>query len=380
MAKRRRKKPQQPQEQLPVERTVPKFEIGVKGDEFDIAYTRAAAAETEKVSALMSGLSRESKRTGLDLLNFAILSLLLLMMAASFAFLSRSGGAPSFKLKNLTDGSYLSELSEYYDNTIPFGNAMRTLGSKLGLCDAPANSGDAEPDPDPEYVPTPAVTTTIATEPDITTAPTTTETPTSAPITEDSEITEPETTTMYAKNTANIRLEPDSDSMILGYFYTNNRIEVIEVREDGWASIWYNGIVAYVHSDDISERRVSITAATTEATTVPEEEPEETTETTEETEPETSEETTEPELEEPEITTVPTEIDLVLSSYYDWISRNTPPAGSMPQTQPPATMPPQTETPAPTMPPQTEPPVTTPAPEIPPPQTEPLPPPDGANE
>ena len=370
MAKRRRKKPQQPQVQAPVERTVPKFEIGVKGDEFDIAYTRAAAAETEKVSALMSGLSRESKRTGLDLLNFAILSLLLLLMAASFAFLSRSGDAPSFKIKNLADGSYLSELSEYYGNTIPFGNAMRTLGSKLGLCDVSDNNEDAEPEHDPEYVPTPAVTTTAATEPDITTAPTTTETPTSAPITEDSDVTEPETTTMYAKNTANIRLEPNNDSMILGYFYTNNRIEVIEIRDDGWASIWYNGIVAYVNADDISERRVSITAATTEVTTVPEEEPEETTETTEETEPETSEETTEPEPEEPEITTVPTEIDLVLSSYYDWISRNTPPAGSMPQTAPSTT----------TAPPQTEPPVTTPPPQTEPPQPEPQQPPDGANE
>lgn len=323
MAKRRRKKPsqaaQQPQVQEQAERSVPKFEIGVKGDEFDIAYTRAAAAETEKVSALMTGLSRESKKLGLDLVNFAVLSLLLILMALSFAFLSREETAPSLKIQKLADGTYLSELSEYYGSTLPFGGALRSLGAKLGFCDP--SEGELEVEPEPNE-PEPAVTTTTAaTEPAVTTAPTTTETPTSAPISEPTEIEVPETTMMYAASNANIRLSPDNDSVILGYFYTNNKVEVIEIMSDGWASIWYNNIVAYVRAEDLSRDRVVTTVSTTEATT------EETEETTEEvtTVPEESE--TEPTSEEttvPEPVTEETTIDSFnpgfdVSAYWEYL-------------------------------------------------------------
>lgn len=278
MAKKKRRKqqpqgrqarPKQPVSQ-PVERAVPKFEIGVKGDEFDIAYTRAAAAEKQKVDALMAGFSRQSRKNGLNLLNFAILSLLILLMASSFAFLSRSGNAPALRAEKLANGSYLSELSEYYNSTLPFGRALRTLGAALGFGDTPEPEAETEeptvPD-EPEPPAEPAVTT-AATEPEVTTTvPATTETPTSAPITEETEATEPETHTMYANATVNIRLEPSVDSMIMGYFNINEPIEVVALRTDGWAMIWYNGMYVYVHSDYLGKETVRTTRKTTAATT-----------------------------------------------------------------------------------------------------------------
>ena len=330
MAKRRKKRPSQavqtqPKAQEQQERSVPKFEIGVKGDEFDVAYTRAAAAETEKVSALMSGLSRESKKLGFDLLNFAILSLLIIMIALSFAFLSRGESAPTLKIQKLADGTYLSQLSEYYNSTLPFGDVLRTLGANLGLCDPPEGEPGIEAEPEHEQGPEPAVTTTTAaTEPEVTTAPTTTEAPTSAPISETTELEVPETTMMYAADNANIRLSPDNDSVILGYFYTNNKIEVIEIMSDGWASIWYNNIIAYVRAEDLSHERVVTTVTTTE-----EEETEETEETTEEvttvpeeeTEPETTFEeiTTAPEPEPEETTSDPNNPGFDVSAYWEFL-------------------------------------------------------------
>ena len=276
MAKRRRKKVGQggqpsaaPQVE---ERKVPKFEMGVKGDEFDVAYTRAAARESEKVSTLMSGLTRESKRTAVNLVCFAVLSLLILFMSLSFVLLSRDSDAPKLRPEKLADGSFLSELSEYYSESLPFGDALRTLGARLGFGDGPAPHAEEPEEPDE-----PAVTTaaTTASEPPATTTtpPTTTVPPTTVEPEETTELVVPDTERMYAGQNLNIRLEPSTDSIIMGYFYTNERIDVIEIRDDGWASIWYNNMVLYVDADGISSSRVKVTASTTMTEPEPEPDP-----------------------------------------------------------------------------------------------------------
>lgn len=58
-----------------------------------------------------------------------------------------------------------------------------------------------------------------------------------------------EITVMYAVSTVNIRLEPSTDSAILGYFIINEPVDVIEIQPDGWAKILYNGMTAYVYSE-----------------------------------------------------------------------------------------------------------------------------------
>lgn len=58
-----------------------------------------------------------------------------------------------------------------------------------------------------------------------------------------------EITVMYAVSTVNIRLEPSTESAILGYFIINEPVDVIEIQPDGWAKILYNGMTAYVYSE-----------------------------------------------------------------------------------------------------------------------------------
>lgn len=300
MAKKKRQKPIQKQEQKPAEvkNPVPKFEIGQKGDEFDIKYTRAASSSKSKADALLRSLSKESRTAGYNLINFAVLSLLIIVFSMSFAFLSRKGDAPQMRIKSLADGSYTACLGEYYRETLPFGQGLKSAWAFLGFTDMPESIKEIPDDPidDPVEDPTddpiePAVTT----EPTVTTAPTTTDAPTSAPVTEPTEATVPETKTMYVRDTVNIRLQPSSDSMIMGYFEVNEEVEVIELRSDGWAEILYNGISAYISSDYLGEETVATTKATRRTTTET---------TTEET---TEEVTTVPEEMTDEITTVPDE-------------------------------------------------------------------------
>ena len=108
-------------------------------------------------------------------------------------------------------------------------------------------------------------------------------------------MTEPDTYRMYAGDTLNVCLEPNAGSMIMGYFDINEEVNVIEVRDDGFAAIWYNGMVAYVNAANLSEKKVRITVATTEEEIiVTAEETEETS--PEETEPVESETETEAEV------------------------------------------------------------------------------------
>ncbi len=291
MAKKKRKSPQAPQ--AAPERSVPRFEIGKKGDEFDQKYTEVIKKEQNRVQSLFSGLFSSARRSEADLISFAVLSLVIVMMSLSFAFLSRGGKAPTLRLEKLPSGEYLRELQSYYKEELPLGDRLRSAGNALGLCETRAETEDTE-----ETEPLPAVTEPAVTEPPvttterpITTAPPTTEAPTTVPAVETGTQTEPEETTrMYAAKTAYIRLTPDQDSMIIGYFYTNERVEVIESFEDGWSSIWYNGAVLYVETESLSERRARVTAEMTTEETEPEpDEPEETTAPEEEQQPRATE-------------------------------------------------------------------------------------------
>ena len=260
----------------------PKFEIGVKGDEFDRKFTRAARAKTADADGLLRSLSRESRALGFDFINFAVMTLLLAFFALSFAFLAREGDPPRLKLASILNGSYETELSSYYKDSLPFGRALKTAGARLGFCDMPDKTPSEEPDipdePEPELPkePQPENTQPVAT----TVPPTVTDAPTSAPTSETTKIVKPDTFRMYANATVNIRLSPDPSAMIMGYFDLNQRVEVVEIFDDGWASIWYNNMIAYVSADQLGETRLVTTEATTETateetepeiTTVPEE-------------------------------------------------------------------------------------------------------------
>ena len=359
MAKKRRKKNPAAAVEAKPSPSVPKFEIGVKGDEFDLKYTRAAAAKTSDADSLLRGLSKETRISGYNLLNFAVLLLVIIALALSFAFLSRGDKPPKLSAASLFNGDYTAELSEYYKDTLPLVRAFRTLGAYLGLGEMP------EPEPpesEDSFIPEPPPVTTAATtvtEPPVTTAPPETTPPPTTPAPETTTVmTEPpETHTMYASRTAEIRLLPDENSMIMGYFSRNDEVEVIETGDDGWASIWYNGLVAYVSSDDLAERKTR--SRSTTVTDPPETEPPVTT--AETTAPPETEVTTEPTAEATSAAT--TEATTSETTYYyseTWAPPTQPPA---PQTEPP-TPPPET---APT---ETEPPATAPE-ETEPPQSEP---------
>lgn len=68
-----------------------------------------------------------------------------------------------------------------------------------------------------------------------------------------------EITVMYAVSTVNIRLEPSTESAILGYFIINETVDVIEIQPDGWAKILYNGMTAYVYSEYLADEPVITT-------------------------------------------------------------------------------------------------------------------------
>lgn len=378
MAKRRRKKPVDKQvvntqvEEAAVS-TVPKFEIGVKGDEFDVKFTRAAAAKTAGADNLLRNLSKETRLSTYNFWNFAVLVLIFLLMTMSFALLSRGGDAPDFSTQALSDGSYAAELSKYYKDTLPFGRVLRTLGAYLGFGDMPEPKAE-EPPEDPLPPDAPAVTQPTA----VTTAPTTSGAPTSAPITELTEMTVPDTYIMYATATVNVRARPDFDSMIMGYFNKNEEVEVIEIGSDGWAKIWYNGMPAYVSADYLKEKKVVTTRETRHTTEATEETTEETDEITSVSDV-TEDVTTTPEETAAEETTTVTEYTGFTGYGPGWTETAPPTPPPPPTTTPPetssptpTTTPPETDPPSPTTTtPETEPPTpTTTAPE-----TEPPPPP-----
>ncbi|MCD8107134.1 MAG: SH3 domain-containing protein [Oscillospiraceae bacterium] len=285
----------------PEEKSAPKFEIGQKGDEFDISYSRAVRNANADADELLTDLSQEQGADRYNFIGFAIPILVLLFFAISFLIINRPEFSEVLTVKLSTetvmDGSYLENLTEAYNTTLPFGDGLSDIGELLGFAPESEDEEEEEEEQDVEIEePAVEVEEPAATEPAVTTIATTTE-PVTVATTEETEEEIPDTYTMYATGTLNIRLEPSSDAMILGYFSVNNEVDVIEIREDGWAEIYYSGIRAYVDSDYLSERKVVVTTtteATTEVTTTTEEETEPVTTTPEETEATTTtEETTE---------------------------------------------------------------------------------------
>ncbi len=311
MAKKKKKNvsPQVEEKSVPEEKAVPKFEIGQKGDEFDISYSRAVRNANADADELLTDLSQEQGADRYNFIGFAIPVLVLLFFALSFILINRSDFSEVFttelSVETIMDGSYLSNLTDAYNTTLPFGNGLSDMGELLGFApvteepeeEEPADEGPVEEEPAVE------VEEPAETEPAVTTVATTT-VPVTTATTETTEEEIPDTYTMYATGTLYIRLDASSDAMILGYFTTNSKVSVIEIREDGWAEIYYSGVRAYVNAEYLSESRVVVTTtteATTEATTT--EETEATTTTPEETEATTT-------IEETEATTTTTRLTI----------------------------------------------------------------------
>lgn len=265
----------------------PSFEIGVKGDDFDRKYRRAAKRETIPADRLLNELSRESRADKYNFMGFAIPSLLILIIALSLTIISRGDIEEQLNIRpspaTVISGAYTRNLNEVFEDTVPFKSMAVRLCAALGLCEEPLPEPE-EPLPNEEDIPPesePVVTqaTTAETEPSVTTTPAT-EPPVTALTTEETEPETYETYVMYASATLNIRLGPSTEDAILGYFNQNEPIDVIQIRDDGWAEILYNGMKAYAYAEYMSESEVEVTTtkrrSRTEATTT-EPEPDETT-------------------------------------------------------------------------------------------------------
>ncbi len=250
------------------ESEAPKFELGVKGDDFDIKYTRIASAKSHDADKLLQNLSRESKADKYNFLSFALPIVIIVIAALSFAFVSRGDIEELFVIKpsanTIIDGSYTNQLDEIYSETLPFKEMIQRLGAWLGFVEAPASESDKNiPEEEPVLPEEPVVTepevtepVVTTTEPTTTTAPPTSEAPTT---TSETEPTIPETYTLYASATVNIRLLPSTDSAILGYFVANDEVQVIELMSDGWAKIYFGGMQAYCFGEYLSETTVETT-------------------------------------------------------------------------------------------------------------------------
>lgn len=238
---------------------VPKFEIGKKGDEFDIKYSRATSLNSREADHLLQDLGRESKADKFNFLSLALPLVIIVVLSLSFGFVSRGDIEEMFSVKfntsTVIDGSYFAQLDDIYNETLPFKDGIQKLGAWLGFVEAPKAPPQELPEEEPvipdEPIETPVVTTTEATttEEITTTPPTTTE----APTTSETEATIPETYTLYATATVNIRLAPSSDSAIMGYFEAGDAVEMIELSDDGWAKIYYNGMIAYCYGEYLTD-------------------------------------------------------------------------------------------------------------------------------
>ncbi len=248
----------------------PSFEIGVKGDEFERRYRRAAMKSSAQADRLLNSLSRESSADKYNFLGFAIPALLILIIALSLTIISRGDIEEQLNVqpsvKTVVNGEYFKNLNEVYEQTVPFEDSAVKLCAALGLCEAPSAEPDEEPVPDdvptipePDVTPQPEVTQqTEPTAPAVTTVPPETD----PPLTVQTEETEPESYeayTMYANATLNIRLGPSTDDAILGYFSQNDPVEVITIRSDGWAEILYDGVKAYAYAEYLSDSEVEVT-------------------------------------------------------------------------------------------------------------------------
>lgn len=261
------------------ENSVPKFEIGVKGDEFDIKYRRAAATVNNDAERLLDDLGRESKADKYNFLSFSISAVLIALFSLSIILVSRGDIEEIINIKPtaktiLIDGSYTRNLNEVYEKTLPFGDEIRTIGSCLGFLPKVQKEDEILPEipeqpdqPDePSDEPEVSLPTLQVTEPTtaLTTAPITT-VATTVPTTEETTAEEEifQTFIMYANATLNIRLGPSTNDAILGYYSTNDPVEVIEIRTDGWAAVLYNDIKAYVFAQYLGNETVVTTIKTT---------------------------------------------------------------------------------------------------------------------
>lgn len=269
----------------------PSFEIGVKGDDFDRKYRRAAKSETVPADRLLSELSRESRADKYNFMGFAIPALLIFIIALSLTIISRGDIEEMLSIRpspaTVISGAYTQNLNEVFEDTVPFKNAAAKLCAALGLCEKPAPEPE-EPLPgevDVPFEPEPVVTqpTTAETEPSAAITSETEQSVTSAPepdlpvtvtTTEETEPETYETYIMYATGTLNIRLGPSTEDAILGYFSQNEPIDVIQIRDDGWAEILYNGMKVYAYAEYMSDSEVEVTTtrrrSRTDATTEPE--------------------------------------------------------------------------------------------------------------
>lgn len=280
MAKKKKSKSYQPVEQpsdvsiQQPEQTVVQFEIGKKGDEFDLAYTKALREKTADTDRLLYNLSRESAA---DKFNFTDVILpFIVLFFASLTFIAVSRGdidellTVSFNKDTLADGSYTAMLDEVYTETLPFGDNIKYVGSLLGFGyvekDAdvlPDDTEEGPPEEEEELPEVPQVTEPpVTTTEEVTTLPETVTTPETT-----TEYIPPETYVMYASATVNIRLEASSNGVILGYFVVNEPVDVIEIESSGWARILYNGMEAYVYAEYLSEELTVTTVKTTTAAT-----------------------------------------------------------------------------------------------------------------
>lgn len=259
-------------ETKPEVKTAPAFEMGKKGDEFDLAYTKALREKTADTDKLLYDLSRESAT---DKFNFTdIIIPFVLIFFASLTFIAVARGdiedmfTLSFNKDTLLDGSYTEMLDSVYTETLPFADNIKYAGSLFGFGyyeREPELSGeDDNTIPDTEIPVEPEVTEPIITTiEEVTTLPETVTTPE----TSETEYIPPETYVMYANATVNIRLDPSPNGAILGYFVINEQIDVIEIEQSGWARILYNDMQAYVYGEYLSSELTVTTAKTTNVTT-----------------------------------------------------------------------------------------------------------------
>ncbi len=278
--------------EMPVKKTVsketPSFEMGVKGDDFDRKYSRAARSGTAPADRLLYELSRETSADKYNFIGFAIPSLLIFVIALSLTVISRGDTeellnvSPAFS--TVVSGEYAKNLNDVFEDTVPFKEGVVKLCAALRLCEdeeqgqSPYEEPEPEddallPEPDDEQPATPA---TEPTEPEVTAVPAT-EPPVTVLTVESTEPESYETYVMYASAALNIRLGPSVDDAIVGYFSQNDPIDVIAIRSDGWAEILYNGMKAYAYAEYISDSEVEVTTtkreSRTDATTA-EQEPE----------------------------------------------------------------------------------------------------------
>lgn len=277
-------------EQDELKSCVPKFEIGVKGDDFDLKYRKAAAEASLGADRLLSDLSRESRADKYNFLGFILPFIIIVFISLSFAVINRGDIEERLDVKptasNLLSGRYFKNLTEVYEDTLPYSNEIKKLGGALGFVPKPAEDNPDEPDDtdnpndtdepetttSAEEVTEPAATTT---EPVTTTEPAASSEPTAETEETASEEEIGETFIMYANATLNVRLGPTTEDAVVGYFKINDPVEVIEIRGDGWAAVIYDGIKAYAYAEYLGEETVETTVKTrAERTEAETEEPE----------------------------------------------------------------------------------------------------------